>query len=29
MSRPEPVPSGDGAPIRLLIADDHPWSGTG
>jgi len=24
MSRPEPVPGGDDAPIRLLIADDHP-----
>ena len=24
MSRPDPVPSGDDAPIRLLIADDHP-----
>ena len=24
MSHPEPVSSGDGAPIRLLIADDHP-----
>jgi DNA-binding NarL/FixJ family response regulator len=24
MSNPEPISSSDGAPIRLLIADDHP-----
>ena len=24
MSSPEPISSSDGAPIRLLIADDHP-----
>ena len=29
MSHPGPVSSGDGAPIRLLIAEIIPWSGTG